>query len=91
MSAKWSLDRDEVTRNWTGTSTTKSGQFSRRRKRTSSTLTLTHSPTKISVKGAVPEGHYSKPEMRKLEDELHEKLFSLLENKVAKHLRMAGR
>jgi hypothetical protein len=90
--AKWTLNRGEVAGGVVGSSsTTKKGQFSRRLKRTSSRLSLTHIPTGINVTGEVPEGHYSKKEMRQLQSELYEKLFLQLEAKVGKHLRAPGR
>jgi hypothetical protein len=53
-------------------------------------LTLTHLPTGITVAGSIPVGHYSKKEMRQKVDDLTAKLFSELEIKVAKHLRIPG-
>lgn len=50
-----------------------------------------HVPTGVEVRGQVPQGHYSKKEMRQLRQELYQKLFVELERKVAKHLRVPGR
>ena len=85
--AKWSLNPKEVASGWVGFSSGKSGQFSRRLKITSCTVTLTHGPTGLQVQGEVPPGHYSKKEMQRLRDEQYVKLFLLLEATVRKHLR----
>jgi hypothetical protein len=88
---KWQLDQNDVGGGWSTSSSTKSGQFSRRLKVTSARLTLTHLPTGLEVRGEVPDGHYSKKEMRKLREELYARLFLVLEEKVGKHLRAPGR
>ena len=54
-------------------------------------ITVTHRPTGIVLRGEVPEGHYSKDEMRKLKDAVVERLMHKLEQAVAKHLRVPGR
>lgn len=89
--AKWKLDPAEVGKGWGSSSSSKSGQFSRRLKVTSATLTLVHIPTGLEVKGEVPAGNYSKKEMRRLREELYARLFSVLAQKVGKHLRAPGR
>jgi hypothetical protein len=57
----------------------------------SSIVTLTHTPTGASVQGTVPSGHYSRGEMSRLEQVLRNALFSQLEQKVARQLRIRGR
>ena len=88
---KWKLDKGGVTADWSTSSSGKSGQFSRRLKVTSARLTLTHASTGLSVKGEIPDGQYSKKEMRKLQEELYDRLFRTLEENVGKHLRVPGR
>ncbi len=91
MSTKWSLDQQGVSVDWMTASTTKSGQFSRKMKLTSARLRLTHVSTGINVTGEVPKGHYSKKEMRRLQDELYEKMFAKLETLVRQRLRVPGK
>jgi len=54
-------------------------------------VTVRHRPTGIVLRGEIPEGHYSKDEMRKLKDAMIERLKRELERAVAKHLRVPGR
>jgi hypothetical protein len=42
-------------------------------------ITVTHRPTGIVLRGEVPEGHYSRDEMRKLKDAVVERLMRDLE------------
>ncbi len=58
---------------------------------TTATVTLRHMPTGIEVSGDVPQGHYSRGELRQLQDDLAEQLFKQLETLVARHLRVPGR
>ena len=52
--------------------------------------TVTHGPTAMQVSGEVEQGHYSKEQFSRLKDDLLEQLWSLLERKVAAHLRVSG-
>ena len=88
---KWRLNPKEVTWGWNGSTSGKSGQFERRLKLTSCRMTLTHTPTEISVKGEVPEGHYSKKAMQQNRKKLVQSLFLELEGLVAKKLKIKGR
>jgi hypothetical protein len=54
-------------------------------------LFLLHKPTGIRVEGAVPEGHYSRPEMIREREQLRATLWTQLERMVAKELRVPGR
>jgi hypothetical protein len=54
-------------------------------------LELIHRPTKLSVKGVVPAGSYSRKAMKAEMDSLHVSLFAELERAVAQHLRLPGR
>lgn len=89
MKEKWKLNPDDVAWGWMGSSG--GGTFERKTKITSRSVRLIHKPTKIEVKGEISPGHYSKKEMRKLSEDLYQKLFTELEQKVAKHLRIPGR
>ena len=90
---RWRLDPREVS--WKAMSTASSGRTKVRLSRSldlrSAQLTCEHVPTGLSVTGTVPEGHYSRDQMRKLQDELRARLLSELESKVARRLRVAGR
>ena len=55
------------------------------------TITVRHRPTGIVLRGEIPEGHYSRNEMRKLKDAVTERLMRALEQAVARHLRVPGR
>lgn len=87
----WHLDITEVAEDFFGASSGKSGQFSRVLKTTSGTLSLTHTPTGITVTGEIPAGHYSKKTMQEKRKALKTALLAKLEDKVAKHLRISGR
>ena len=54
-------------------------------------ITVRHRPTGITLRGEIPEGHYSRGEMRKLKDALVERLMRELEEAVARRLRVPGR
>jgi protein subunit release factor A len=88
---QWNLDPSEVEYSGTGSSSGKTGQFSRKLKITGSSITLRHTPTGIEVKGEIPRGHYSKNEMKEKKIVLGKQLFEDLENLVAKQLGIPGR
>jgi len=54
-------------------------------------VTVRHRPTGVAIQGFIPEGHYSKDEMRKLKEALIAELMRELGQAVARHLRLAGR
>jgi hypothetical protein len=90
---KWKMDPEDVNYSPTsaGSSTlTKKRNFERKLKLSHRMMQLTHLPTGVFVSEEIPKGHYSKKEMRKAEDVLYQKLYPLLENKVARHLRLPG-
>ena len=58
---------------------------------TTTTITLLHQPAGLEVSGSVPPGHYTRPEMKKLKDELYARLLGELERLVVAKLRVAGR
>jgi hypothetical protein len=90
---RWRLDAREVS--WKTMSTASSGRAKVRLSRShdlrSAHLTAEHIPTGLTVSGAIPAGHYSRDQMRKLQDQLRARLMSDLENKVARRVRVAGR
>ena len=51
---------------------------------------LEHRPTGIRAEGQVPDGHYTREEVKILEAELRKSLFAELELKVARHLGVSG-
>lgn len=55
------------------------------------TIILRHAPTGLEVSGAIAPGHYSRDRLRLLKDDLHRRLFTELEQRVARHLRVPGR
>jgi hypothetical protein len=89
---RWTLNRDEVDY------TMSSGGFGRRRVResraaslTSAQIELIHRPTGLKVRGSVPRGHQSREAMRDLKAALWSRLFSELEVKVARALKIPRR
>jgi hypothetical protein len=54
-------------------------------------ITLVHLPTKVTVTGEIPLGHFARKQLSGLRDELYEWLILDLEKKVAKVLRVPGR
>lgn len=53
-------------------------------------MTLSHQATGISISGEVPAGNYSKKEMQQRRARLYTELFTELERRVGKELRIAG-
>jgi hypothetical protein len=86
----WRLNPDEVSWGWNSSSSGKSGRFERKLKTTSRHITFTHEPTETKVEGEIQAGNYSKKEMREKTKALEKRLFSELELKVAKKLRIKG-
>ncbi len=68
----------------------KKASQSRALDKTSLDWSLIHEPTGMRVSGEIPEGNYSKKEMKALEEKLLTKLCKELEAKVAKKLRVPG-
>jgi hypothetical protein len=93
MKSSWNLDPKEV--HWYGGRSTTTIRNSSRKPRIadarSAEINLVHDPTGIEIKGSIPTGHYSKKDMTKLHKDLYQKLFSELEDKVAKFLKIAKR
>ncbi|MFL0811445.1 MAG: hypothetical protein K6L76_13585 [Agarilytica sp.] len=90
---KWQLPKDEVT--WHGGGSTST----RRKKRSVASraiddrswhFTLVHTPSSMEVSGEVPKGSYSQKQMQEERDKLFAQLWSQLELKVARHLRLPG-
>jgi hypothetical protein len=57
----------------------------------SAVVRMTHVPTGLEVEGEIPSGNYSREEMRKRRDVLIAELWPVLEQNVARHLRIPGR
>ncbi len=66
-------------------------RYSRANQVSSREMILVHRPTGVQVKGEIKAGNYTRSEMRKLQNELYQKLLILLEGEVAKVLRISGR
>ena len=90
---KWRLDPAEVSSG--SMASASGGRRLRRQSRAldlrAQRLTLRHKPTGIEVSGEIPEGHYSRQQMVELRRDLHARLFSALEQLVARHLRIPKR
>ena len=88
----WRLDPAEVS--YSGMGSCKGGRKKTSQSRALDTrsmkLTVVHIPTNLEVNGEIPNGNYSRKEMRNLEAKLRNELFVELERKVAKKLRISG-
>jgi hypothetical protein len=92
MAAKWKLDPDEVGASWSGGSSSQRGRHGRMRTVSRSCrYSLRHMQTGLQGTGEIPSASYTKSEMRRLREKLHQELFRELETKVAMHLRVSGR
>jgi len=90
---KWHLNPEEVTEFVTGHSggfNRKKLRYSRNSSETELKIELTHEPTGIKVSKVI-KGYYSRNQVKKLKETYYIELFALLEEKVAKHLRIPGR
>jgi hypothetical protein len=52
---------------------------------------LRHRPTSIEVKALIPRREYSDRELKEVRRRLAQELWPILEDKVARHLRIPGR
>ncbi len=73
-----------------GRSTGELSKSSRAKDTKSGEIRMTHVPTGISVMGYVPAGNYSKKFWKQEQRKVEDKLFVLLEAKIAKQLRIPG-
>jgi hypothetical protein len=93
MKKNWHLDPKDVT--WYGGSSSRSNRSNAREPRKIDqrefTMNLVHKHTEIEVSGIIPYGNYSRKEMSNLKEKLYKELFLLLENKVAKEMKISGR
>jgi hypothetical protein len=89
----WKLEISEVSWGIQGSARTlrKKRRLSRELDARSLHLKLTHTPTGIGVEGAIPEGNYSRGAMKAKRNALFQVLFSKLEQKVARHLKIPRR
>ena len=90
---EWQLDPAEVEESSMGS---RSGgrrrlRGSRTLDRSSMRLTLKHLPTGVEVAGEVPDGNYSRSELRDKVGSLRSQLFRMLEREVGRRLRIPGR
>jgi hypothetical protein len=63
------LDASDIALGWTGSSSglrRKATRSGRATTLTSRTLTLTHTPTGVTVSGEIPVGNYSRSELKRL-------------------------
>ena len=63
---------------------------SRNTMRSGAEIRLQHRLTSIEVRGSLPSGHYTRKEMRLLQQNLYDELYAALEQAVAKALKMPG-
>jgi hypothetical protein len=92
MTSNWALKKSDVY-SYGGTSTSgprKNARQQRNIEERTLTLNLVHEPTKIEVQGQMT-GSFSRKEMTEKKNDLYNKLFKDLENKVAKYLKIAER
>ena len=92
LAQKWKLDPGEVGYSWSGGSSCVRG--ARRRMRAvsrSCRVHLVHLPTGLGVESDWVSGPYTKKQVRMLKQDLKQRLFRMLEDMVARHLRIAGR
>ena len=68
----------------------KKTRFSRANMLSGAEIVLQHRSTGIEVRATLPEGHYSRKEMRLLQQNAYNELYAALEQAVAKALRMPG-
>ena len=90
----WKLDPNEVdwgTASHVSTLRKKLTRASRAVDKRGTTVTLRHMPTGLEVSGEIPEGHYSRKQMREAQQKIYLQLFSKLEKKVGNFLRIKGR
>src|SRR3954447_25667274 len=88
------LDPREITWGTVGSASGRSRPTRRSRAATgpsASRMTLTHIATGVTVEGEVPLGRYTRVQMRVAKEQLHARLFSELESKVARHLHLPSR
>jgi hypothetical protein len=88
------LDPRDVTWGIVGSSSGRTRPTRRSRAETgssSSRITLTHVATGVTVEGEVPSGRYTRGQMRTAKEQLHARLFSEIEAKVARHMRLPSK
>lgn len=94
MKEKWVLKAKEVCKTINSSNSggrkklTKSGRNQELRE---VEIILTHITTDLRVSGNIKKGNYSRKELMLLSNELEEKLFIELENKVAKYYKISGK
>jgi hypothetical protein len=92
MKPIWSLNKTDVNSSF-GISTSvnrKNARQQRDQDVRTVTVTLVHEPTGIEVQGEV-KGNFSRKDLTGAKNNLYNKLYKDLENKVAKQLKIGGR
>ena len=87
------LDPTDIALGWTGSNSglrRKATRSGRATTLTSRTLTLTHTPTGVTVSGEIPVGHYSRSDLKRVAEKLEGALIAELSTAVARKLRVPG-
>ena len=79
-------DDKEFSIGWTGSSSGKRGNFSRKLKLTSRKITVIHKSTGLKLVDEILPGHYSKKEMKRLT----EQKFKEMKDKLKKIIKIGG-
>jgi len=90
---RWSLDWDDVTRTFgmsTASTIVHSKPYNRKNQLRDYDVILIHNETKVSVSEILGPARHTKKEWNQLIEDAYQKLFPLLEKKVAQHLRLPG-
>lgn len=93
---RWSLDRRQVTETRSAGVRTHKGSVANRSRADRGSVgpgwvRLVHRETGIEVSEEIPVGRYTRDELRRLQDDAIEHLYSELEAQVARALRIPGR
>jgi hypothetical protein len=89
---KWSLDPKHVGSRVIGSNGVSTSRRSRAAGGPSwARITLLHRPSGVTVEGEIPSGAFTRAQMRVKKEALEQRLFTELQAKVARHLRIPGR
>lgn len=91
----WVMAEEDVSGGFHGTGSMRSGKLTRTSRSVSptgpQTVYLVHNPTGLRVEAILPRGNYSHADLSKERLRIERALWSELEIKVARHLRIPGR